>query len=152
MKIAILNFNMTSFDKDERMIALLREDARQSVAELARKTNVSRTAAQARLERLERSGVIEGYTVRLSSKFSRNRVRALVMIKSPPRGRGRVESALGKISALVTLHSISGHYDLAAEISAPTVEDLDAVIDQIGEIEGVTDTLSSVILSTKLER
>ncbi len=143
---------MPSLDQDERMIALLRQDARQSVAELARQMNVSRTAAQARLERLERNGIIDGYTVRLSSKFNRNRVRALVMIKSPPRGRGRVEKALGQIPALVTLHSISGHYDLAAEISAPAVEDLDAVIDQIGELEGVADTLSSVILSTKLDR
>ena len=134
------------------MIGLLRENARTSVSELARQLNVSRTAAQARLERLERDGVITGYTVRLASAFARGRVRALVMIKSPAGGRGRVERALGGMSSVVTLHSISGLYDLAAEISAPDVERLDGVIDAIGEIDGVTDTLSSVILSTKLER
>ena len=143
---------MTILDKDEQLIALLRENARLPVAELARRLGVSRTAAQVRLEKLERTGVIDGYTVRLSSSFARNRVRAMVMIKSPPANRAGVEAALAKIPALTSLHSISGAYDLSAEISAPSVGQLDTVIDQIGTLDGVADTLSSIILSTKLDR
>lgn len=139
-------------DKDETLIALLRENARMPVAEIARQLGVSRTAAQVRLEKLERTGVIDGYTVRLSSAFRRNRVRAMVMIKSPPATRAGVEMALGKMPALTSLHSISGAYDLAAEVSAPSVEDLDTVIDAIGVLDGVADTQSSIILSTKIER
>ena len=71
-------------NKDEQLISLLRENARLSVSEIARRLSVSRTAAQMRLEKLERNGVIDGYSVRLSAKLLKDQVRALVMIKSPP--------------------------------------------------------------------
>jgi len=139
-------------EKDEQLIALLRDNARLSVAEIARRLSVSRTAAQMRLEKLERNGVIDGYSVRLSARFSKDRVRALVMIKSPPTNRSKIENALSEIAQLTTLYSISGAFDLSAVISAASVEDLDAAIDEIGRLDGVDDTMSSVILSTKIDR
>jgi DNA-binding Lrp family transcriptional regulator len=139
-------------DKDEHLISLLQENARLSVSEIARQLSVSRTAAQMRLKKLERNGVIDGYSVRLSTSFSKERVRALVMIKSPPGNRGEIENALSEVAQLTKLHSISGAFDLAAVISAASVEDLDAAIDEIGRLDGVDDTMSSVILSTKIDR
>ncbi len=144
--------NMTINQKDEQMIALLRENARLSVSDLARRLNVSRTSAQVRLEKLERSGVIAGYTVRLSQESQASRVRALVMIKSSPSIRISVEKKLSSFPNLTTLYSISGVFDLVAEISTRSVGDLDTVLDRIGALDGVDDTLSSVILSTKIER
>ncbi len=138
--------------KDEQMISLLQGDGRMSVAELARRLNVSRTAAQMRLEKLEKSGVIIGYGVRLSQKYQKERVQALVMIKSPPSNRDSIEQKLAKLPHLVLLYSVSGLYDLAAVISAQSLEDLDAFIDEIGRLDGVEDTMSSVILSTKVDR
>ena len=145
-------FFMDYSDKDEHLIALLRENARLSVSEIARQLSVSRTAAQMRLEKLERNGAIEGYSVQLSASFLKERVRALVMIKSPPGNRGKIESALSEIAQLTKLYSISGAFDLVAEISAISVGDLDAAIDEIGRLDGVDDTMSSVILSTKIDR
>ena len=139
-------------DKDEHLISLLRENARLSVSEIARQLSVSRTAAQMRLEKLERNGVIDGYSVRLSTNFWKERVRALVMIKSPPANRGKIENALSEVTQLTKLYSISGAFDLAAVISAASVGDLDAAIDEIGRLDGVDDTMSSVILSTKIDR
>ena len=105
-----------------------------------------------RLQKLERTGVIEGYSVRLSESFSKDQIRALVMIKSPPGKRSKIENALTAIPQLTTLYSISGAFDLSAVISAASVADLDAAIDEIGRLDGVEDTLSSVILSTKIDR
>jgi len=139
-------------DKDQQLIALLRENARLSVSEIARRLSVSRTAAQMRLEKLERNGIIDGYTVRLSASFLKDRVRALVMIKSPPANRIKIEKALSKIPQLTSLYSISGAFDLHAVISAASVAELDAAIDAIGRLGGVDDTMSSVILSTKIDR
>jgi DNA-binding Lrp family transcriptional regulator len=51
-----------------------------------------------------------------------------------------------------TLHSVSGHFDMIAVVTASTIAELDAVIDRIGEMEGVERTMSSIILSTRLER
>ena len=139
-------------EKDLTLITLLKENGRMSVADLARKLNVSRTAAQARLEKLENNGTIAGYSLRLGQEVSAHQVKALVMIKAPPRVRTSVEAHLKKIHALSALYSISGAFDLACVLSAQSVSALDHVIDVIGNIEGVTDTMSSVILSTKIDR
>ncbi len=138
--------------KDEQLIACLRNNGRVSISELARQLNLSRTAAQMRLKRLENNSVITGYGVRLSDKFIEGQVRALVMIKSPASKRGLIERALTKIPQLSTLYSVSGIYDQAAVVWAQSVQDLDRLIDQVGNIDGVEDTMSSVILSTKVDR
>lgn len=141
-------------EKDEQLIALLRQNGRLSVSEIARRMNLSRTAAQVRLQKLERNGVIEGYSVILSSNYQKMRVRvqALVMIKFPPGMRAGIEKSLGDMSQVTSLYSISGAFDLASVISATSMDQLDATIDQIGCLEGIDETMSSIILSTKIDR
>jgi DNA-binding Lrp family transcriptional regulator len=143
---------MTNYDKDRELLALLKDNARMPISELARKLNVSRTAAQARLSRLERSGVINGYTIRLSDSYQENNIKAIIMIKLPPKKRAKVEQTLKAIPELTSLYSISGTFDLSAIVTAPSVPELDKIIDQIGALEGVEETQSSVILSTKIDR
>ncbi|MEE9446380.1 MAG: Lrp/AsnC family transcriptional regulator [Arenicellales bacterium] len=141
---------MTITDKDTQLISLLKKSGRTPVAELARRLNVSRTAARARLDKLERSGTITGYSVRLSEQYLQGRVQALVMIKSLPLKRKSIEQLLAKMNGLESLYSISGAFDLVAIISAETVSNIDQHIDQIGQLKGVEDTMSSIILSTKV--
>ncbi len=143
---------MSLSSKDEHLIMLLRENGRRSVSDLARALNVSRTAAQMRLQKLERNGVIEGYTVKLSATHEKQRVRALVMVRFAPAKLKMIEQALAGILPITTVYSISGTYDLAAVVSASSMEDLDAIIDQIGCLEGIDDTMTSIILSTKVDR
>ena len=59
---------------DEALLSLLREDARASTAQIARRLGLSRTTVQSRIERLQRSGVIAGYTVRVADDFGRERI------------------------------------------------------------------------------
>jgi len=143
---------MNLSSQDEQLIILLRENGRLSVSEIARKMAVSRTAAQMRLQKLVRNGVIEGYSVKLSSGYLENRVRALVMIKFPPIMRAGIENELFAIKTLTALYSISGEFDMAGMVSAPTMGELDTIIDKIGCIEGIDKTMSSIILSTKIDR
>ena len=70
---------------DEALLSLLREDARMPTAEIARRLQLSRTTVQSRIERLERSGVIAGYTVRIGDEHERERIRALIMITVFPK-------------------------------------------------------------------
>lgn len=139
-------------DKDEHLIDLLRQNGRISVSEIARRMNLSRTAAQMRLQKLERNGVIEGYSVVLSAHYLEKQVRALVMIKFPPGMRAGIEKSLGNMPQVTSLYSISGAFDLAGVISAASMGELDATIDQIGCLEGIGETMSSIILSTKIDR
>lgn len=139
-------------EKDEHLIALLRQNGRISVSEIARRMNLSRTAAQMRLQKLERNGVIEGYSVVLSRDYLKKRVRALMMIKFPPGRRADIEESLGAMAQVKSLHSISGAFDLAGVISAASMEELDTTIDRIGNLAGIGETMSSIILSTKIDR
>lgn len=138
--------------KDELLLSLLSENARMPVSELARRLGLSRTTVQARIERLERSGAIAGYTVRLSTAAERALVRAFVMITVKPKHAGRTITELTDIREVRTLHSISGEVDMMAVVAAGSVAALDAVVDRIGALEGVERTQTSVIMATKFDR
>ncbi|MFA1625498.1 Lrp/AsnC family transcriptional regulator [Rhizobium mongolense] len=139
-------------EKDRDLLALLAENARLPVATLAKRLSLSRTTVQARLERLEREGVIAGYGLRLSERYTAGLVRAHVLITIAPKALSQVTSSLDKIQEVTTLHSVSGSFDLIAIITAPSIAELDQLIDQIGTIDGVERTLSSIILSTRIAR
>jgi DNA-binding Lrp family transcriptional regulator len=137
---------------DHKLLAELGENARVGMAALARRVNLSRTAVQARLNRLERDGVIAGYTVRTGTAFERSLVQAQVMLKVGAKLAATVESGLRRIPEVRSLHSISGEYDMVAVVSAESVERLDALIDRIGLLDGVERTTTAIVLSTRISR
>ncbi|OJV03178.1 MAG: AsnC family transcriptional regulator [Shinella sp. 65-6] len=139
-------------DKDRELLALLGENARLPVATLARRLGLSRTTVQARIERLEREGVIAGYGLRLSEAYLAGLIRAHVLITIAPKALSAVTAELAAISEVTALHSVNGPYDLIAIIAAPSIAELDRLIDRIGELAGVERTLSSIILSTRIAR
>ncbi|XHE13757.1 Lrp/AsnC family transcriptional regulator [Agrobacterium deltaense] len=143
---------MTIAEKDRALLALLSENARMPVAELARKLGLSRTTVQARIERLEAEGVIAGYGLRLAESYLSGLVRAHVLITIGPKALPGVTAALSAIKEVTTLHSVSGTFDLIAILAAPSILDLDRLIDRIGALDGVERTLSSIILSTRISR
>jgi DNA-binding Lrp family transcriptional regulator len=143
----------TSLDPTDRMLLnLLRENARTSTAELARRLQLSRTTVQSRMERLERNRVIAGYTVKVADEVESALVRTYVLITVAPKRSGTIEAALRKLPEVRTLHSVSGHFDLLAIVAAASIEELNALIDRIGGLEGVERTTSAIVLSTRIER
>jgi DNA-binding Lrp family transcriptional regulator len=137
---------------DEKLLLALRDDARASTAWLARLVGRSRTSVQSRLERLEREGVIVGYSVRVAPEHELGAVRAHVMIKVGPKEARAVSAALKAIPQVRVLHSVSGEVDLIAVAATASVAEMDEVIDRVGALDGVERTTSSIILSTKFER
>ena len=137
---------------DEKLLLALRDNARASTARLARLVGRSRTSVQSRLERLEREGVIVGYSVRVAPEHELGAVRAHVMIKVGPKEARTVTAALKAIPQVRVLHSVSGDVDLIAVAATASVAEMDEVIDRIGALDGVERTTSSIILSTKFER
>ena len=137
---------------DQRLIAALRADARTPVAGLARQLGLSRTTVQSRLERLQSSGTIIGYTVRLSDAHERGRIHAYVMITVSHKRSAQVIGAIRRMPAVGLLQSVSGPFDLIARVAAPSVAEMDTLIDALGALEGVERTTSSIVLSTKVDR
>jgi DNA-binding Lrp family transcriptional regulator len=137
---------------DEQLLSALRDNARAATAKLARLVGRSRTSVQSRLDRLEREGVIVGYSVRVAPEHELGAVRAHVMIKVGPKEARAVTAALKAIPQVRVLHSVSGDVDLIAVAATASVAEMDEVIDRIGALDGVERTTSSIILSTKFER
>jgi len=139
-------------EQDRALLALLGENARSPVAVLARALGLSRTTVQARIERLEREGVIAGYGVKLSDAYQSGLIRAHVLITIAPKTLPAVGAALAAIREVTALHSVNGSFDLIAMLAAQSISELDQLIDRIGAIAGVERTLSSIILSTRISR
>jgi DNA-binding Lrp family transcriptional regulator len=135
---------------DERLLALLQQNARASVSDLARALKLSRTTVQARIERLERSGVILGYSVRISEATFAHHVRAHTLLRVNPKLTTQVLAAAARVNGLQSLHSIAGEFDLLAQLRCPDAQALDAALDAIAQIEGVERTQSSLLLAQKL--
>ena len=137
---------------DELLLSLLRENARATTADIARKLGLSRTTVQNRIARLEQQGVIRGYTVRIDDELERNRIRAHILITVLPKKMAAVVKELHAIPELRTLHSVSGPHDLVALAVVADVNQMDVLTDRIGAIDGVERTSSAIVLSTKFER
>ncbi|MBQ0745881.1 MAG: Lrp/AsnC family transcriptional regulator [Marinobacter sp.] len=139
-------------NKDQKLLMLLRQNARTSITDLARALHLSRSTVQNRIARLEASGVIAGYAVQLGGAFSSSQVEAHVSIKVAQKLTARTNSALEGISQVSQLFSVSGEYDLIAIVQAQTLEELSTVLDEVGNLEGVERTNSAVVLETRFRR
>ena len=138
--------------KDRSLIALLRANARESTASLARKLGVARSTVQERLTRLEKEGRIAGYTVRVANEVSDRQIAAQVLMKVNPKKMEKVMRELKAIPYVRGVYALSGGFDYLATIEGDSTRRIDGVLDAIGAIEGIESTQTSVVLSVKFER
>ncbi|HEY4112611.1 MAG TPA: Lrp/AsnC family transcriptional regulator [Rhizomicrobium sp.] len=139
-------------DTDNKLVSLLKANAREPAASLARKLGLARSTVQERIARLEREGTIKGYTVRLSEEVEARKLCAIVMITADPKQADGVAAELKRMPEVRSLSAVSGVYDMAAMVEADTPAKIDAAIDRIGRAHGVARTVSSIILSEKFSR
>lgn len=139
-------------DLDRKLLHLLQANARESTANLARKLGVARTTVLARLTRLERDNVVVGYTVRLGQDEADRGVQAYVGITTEPKSARTVTQKLARLTELRQLCSVSGEFDYIALLRAESTARLDALLDEIGQIDGVLKTNTSVVLALRVDR
>ncbi|WP_462159933.1 Lrp/AsnC family transcriptional regulator [Pseudoalteromonas sp. GB56] len=138
--------------QDEKLLAMLRTNARASVSDLARALDLSRSTVQSRMQKLEETGVIKGYSVEYGDTYLSSMVSAHVSIKVKQKLTTKTNIELKHIDAITELYAISGEYDLIAVVQAQNLEKLSHLLDDIGNLDGVERTTSSVILETKFKR
>jgi DNA-binding Lrp family transcriptional regulator len=133
---------------DQQLLGLLRIDARTSIAELSKKLGVARGTIRNRIRRLEDSGLITGYTVRLSSDNISDGIRAWMSIAIEGDRTGEVVRILLGEPAIASLHDTNGRWDLLAEVRATSIVELSAVLERVRKIKGVETTETSIHLQT----
>ena len=137
---------------DQRLVALLQRNARTPTVTLAKRLGVPRTTVASRIQRLEKSGLIQGYGVRLRASMQDSAVKSLCGLRVAPKAGPRVVRRLTEIAEIEQLLAVSGTWDYMATIVVPHVSQLDRILDAIGAIEGVRQTTSALLLATKFDR
>ncbi len=135
-------------DLDHRLLALLRGDARASVASLAKKLGVARGTVQNRMARLQADGTILGYTVRLKPDVKEQQIRALMTIAVEGNQVDAVVQALRGEPDVASLHSTNGRWDLVAELHTDSLASFDRMLARISRMPGVSSSETSLLLTT----
>ena len=135
-------------ETDHQLLSLLRQDARFTVAALALKLKVSRGTVTNRIRRLEDSGTIVGYTVRLRPDVQHNQIIAWMSIAvDGNQTRAVIANLLGE-PGVAALHDTNGRWDLLAELRAETLQELAKVLERIRLLKGISNTETSIHLET----
>ena len=133
---------------DQQLLSMLRQDARTSVATLARKLGVSRGTVSNRITRLEDTGTIVGYTVRLRPDAQPQQISAWMSVAvEGNETRAVIGSRLGD-PGVAALHDTNGRWDLLAELRAANLSELSRVLERIRLVRGISSTETSIHLET----
>nr|WP_319565356.1 Lrp/AsnC family transcriptional regulator [uncultured Rhodoferax sp.] len=138
-------------DLDKKLIDLLKVNARLPVVKLAQALGCARSTVLLRMKALEQGGIISGYTISVAQPTPAG-VQALVLIATDSSSEASIIQALSRRHEVTKVYSVNGRYDLCAQVHTDSLEEFDAVINRLRGIKGVTDTMSTMILSTKLDR
>ena len=139
----------TTMDElDKRLVTLLRHQGRRNISDIAIDLGVSRATVRSRMERLEKSGDIIGYTVILRADAVDQPVRGIMLIEIEGHVSDRVVRALGGFSEVSQIHTTNGRWDLVVELGTQTLADFDAVLRRIRLISGITGSETSLLLAT----
>ena len=141
----------TMDDLDKKLIDLLKVNARLPVVKLAQALGCARSTVLLRMKALEQGGIISGYTISVAQPTPAG-VQALVLIATDSSSEASIIQALSRRHEVTKVYSVNGRYDLCAQVHTDSLEEFDAVINRLRGIKGVTDTMSTMILSTKLDR
>ena len=133
---------------DEKLIRLLRHNARRSISDLAIEVGTSRATVRARIDKLERSGSIIGYTVVLPNDVTGSPVRGIMMVEIEGRVTDRVIAALQTFPEISAIHTTNGRWDLIVELGADNLADFDTVLRKIRLVPGITSSETSLLLAT----
>lgn len=141
-------------ENDLRIIDLLKNDAKSSTYKIAKKTLIPVTTVHNRIKKLEKIGIIKGYTVVLDKQKLGYSVLAYVLIKGDlaylrTKKTSPLEAVemIRKKEGVEEVHSVTGSYDLIVKIRVKNMEELNnLMIHKIREVPGVLSTETIVVL------
>jgi Lrp/AsnC family transcriptional regulator, regulator for asnA, asnC and gidA len=139
-----LSENLNSID--EKIIKILKNDSRKSFVEIANDIGMSESAVRRRVKNLQDIGVIKKFTIDLGPS---NKTSAITLISvSSTADTSNVSKRLLGLKGVEVVYEITGQFDIATIIIAPTILEINSYIDEIRKIDGVSDTNTVIILRT----
>lgn len=133
---------------DVRILRALCEDARVTMADLARAVGLSSPSVTERVRRLEEAGIVRGYGARLDPKALGLHLSAYIRVRPMPGQLRKVVEVLDGLEAIVECDRVTGEDCFVAKARVRSVEDLETVIDRISPY-AMTNT--SIIQSSPVQ-
>lgn len=143
---------MTLDELDGRILALLEANGRETATKIAAKVGLSRSAVQERVARLEREGIIQGYTVRLGERARPPGVDAYLMVKLEGPLCARIAPQLREMPEVLRIESLAGELDMLIRVRAADMGALNALRERISRIREVRAITTTAVLAVHLDR
>ena len=134
---------------DKKILSLLAQNARMSVKEIAEQVSLTSPAVSSRIHRLEKEGVIGGYTVLLKSPGSQQAVNALISVSVAPADRDEFLAAVNGERQVTQCFHVTGSHSYIVKVACDTMQSLEHLITRC-QRSGPTST--QIILSTPVDR
>src|SRR3954453_15505361 len=140
-------------DIDRRIVALLRENARRSFKDIGNDVHLTAPAVKRRVDRLERDGVILGYTTIVNPPAFGWHAEAFVDLYCDGRMPGEsIKRAVEKEPGVVWAHTVAGEAGAMLHGRAADTRDLEETLERIRATDGIARTVTEVVLLTLLRR
>ena len=134
---------------DKKILSLLAKNARMSVKEIAEQVSLTSPAVSSRIHRLEKEGVIGGYTVLLKNPGSQQAVNALISVSVAPADRDEFLAAVNGERQVTQCFHVTGSHSYIVKVACDTMQSLEHLITRC-QRSGPTST--QIILSTPVDR
>ncbi|MDA8914278.1 Lrp/AsnC family transcriptional regulator [Amylibacter sp.] len=129
---------------------MLKKNARLPISSISQEIGVSRVTVQKKIQKLEENGIITGYTTKLNSDSFRHKVKGWILINAEANKEEKAIKSMMKLPEITGLYTTNGKWDLAAEITSTNLEDFDRAISALRSINGVLETETSLLLSSRI--
>jgi DNA-binding Lrp family transcriptional regulator len=138
---------------DRKIVALLRENARRSYLDIGRHVGLSAPAVKRRVDRLENDGVIRGYTTVVDPHAFGWHAEAFVDLYCEGGMSGdAIRRVLQTEPRVASAHTVAGEASALLHVMAEDTKDLELALERIRNTEGITRTVTEVVLSTLFQR
>ena len=135
---------------DSQIIALLKRNGRMSVTQMAQELAVSQVTIDTHIKKMKQSGVITGYTEKLGTEEFRHKISGWILISVTTNEEERAIEQLINMPEITRLKTTNGKWDLAAEIQVLSLENFDSTISRLRQVKRITDTDTSLLLSSRI--
>ena len=131
---------------DKEILEILQEDGRISYSKIAQMLNMSESTIHMRIRRLRELGILRGFYADVDMEKIGLKVLAFVQLKADPKKYEQVLNVLKEMKEVAEIYDVTGEYYALVKVVVPSNEDLAKVLDDIGKLDGVTDTYTMMVL------
>jgi Lrp/AsnC family transcriptional regulator for asnA, asnC and gidA len=143
-----LDLKMLPIDKtDIRILCELRENARMSNSEIAKKLSVTEATVRRRIKNLIEKGIIMRFSIHIDYRLIENTVKAYIHVKTVTDKLDKVVQHVTNHNRVVAVYRVTGEYDLLVVALFVGMTELQEFIDTFLKIDGIKETDTQIVMS-----